>query len=152
MFFFLLWWCPFKIQKEKRAGLQFTSTDYLSIVSTPLRIRWTIPLRRRSKEIRTLRIFNEPILLRALDLEPDCLSIGFKFEEKFLFKISTCNAWHQPVKMWFSKCLELGCLRTLKAYWKFKGYPRNFQCYMFQRCSTICTLFTCRSKLMRCQK
>ncbi len=26
----LWWWCPFKIQKEKRAGLQFTSTDYLS--------------------------------------------------------------------------------------------------------------------------
>ncbi len=24
----LLWWCPFKIQKEKRAGLQFTSTDF----------------------------------------------------------------------------------------------------------------------------
>jgi hypothetical protein len=41
----LLWWCPFKIQKEKQAGLQFTSTDYLSIVSTLVRIRWTIPLR-----------------------------------------------------------------------------------------------------------
>jgi hypothetical protein len=39
----LLWWCPFKIQKEKRAGLQFSSTDFLSKVSTPLRIRWTIP-------------------------------------------------------------------------------------------------------------
>jgi hypothetical protein len=38
------WWCPFKIQKEKRAGLQFTSTDYLSLLLTPLRIRWTIPL------------------------------------------------------------------------------------------------------------
>jgi hypothetical protein len=34
----------FKIQKEKRAGLQFTSTDYLSLLLTPLRIRWTIPL------------------------------------------------------------------------------------------------------------
>jgi hypothetical protein len=43
-FMLLLWWCPFKIQKEKWAGLQFTSTDFLSIVSTPLRIRWTIPL------------------------------------------------------------------------------------------------------------
>ncbi len=41
----LLWWCPFKIQKEKRAGLQFTSTDYLRLLLTPLRIRWTIPLR-----------------------------------------------------------------------------------------------------------
>ncbi len=41
---FLLWWCPFKIRKEKRAGLQFTSTDYLSIVLTPVRIRWTVPL------------------------------------------------------------------------------------------------------------
>jgi hypothetical protein len=40
----LLWWCPFKIHKEKLAGLQFTSTDYLRIVSIPLRIRWTIPL------------------------------------------------------------------------------------------------------------
>jgi hypothetical protein len=35
-----------KIQKLKPLGLQFTSTDYLSIVSTPLRIRWTIPLSR----------------------------------------------------------------------------------------------------------
>ncbi len=41
----LLWWCPFKSWKEKRADLQFTSTDYLSIVLTPVRIRWTIPLR-----------------------------------------------------------------------------------------------------------
>ncbi len=41
---FFLWWCPFKIWKEKWAGLQFTSTDYLSIVLTPVRIRWTIPL------------------------------------------------------------------------------------------------------------
>ncbi len=41
----LLWWCPFKIQKEKRAGLQFTSTDYLRLFFTPLRIRWTIPLK-----------------------------------------------------------------------------------------------------------
>ncbi len=41
----LLWWCPLKIQKEKRAGLQFTGSDYLSSLLTPLRIRWTIPLR-----------------------------------------------------------------------------------------------------------
>ncbi len=40
----LLWWCPFKIQKEKLPGLQFMTTDYLSLVLTPLRIRWTIPL------------------------------------------------------------------------------------------------------------
>jgi hypothetical protein len=39
-----LWWCPFKIKKEKLGGLQFFSTDYLSLVLTPLRIRWTIPL------------------------------------------------------------------------------------------------------------
>ncbi len=26
----ILWWCPFKIQKEKQAGLQFISTDYSS--------------------------------------------------------------------------------------------------------------------------
>jgi hypothetical protein len=32
-----------KIQKEKQAGLQFTSTNYLSLLLTPLRIRWTIP-------------------------------------------------------------------------------------------------------------
>jgi hypothetical protein len=31
-FMLLLWWCPFKIQKEKWAGLQFNSTDYLSLV------------------------------------------------------------------------------------------------------------------------
>jgi hypothetical protein len=36
---------PFKIQKEKRAGLQFTSTDFLSLLLTPPRIRWTIPLK-----------------------------------------------------------------------------------------------------------
>jgi hypothetical protein len=41
----LLLWCPLKSQKEKPAGLQFTSTDYLSLLFTPLRIRWTIPLR-----------------------------------------------------------------------------------------------------------
>jgi hypothetical protein len=40
----LLGWCPFKIRKEKLAGLHFTSTDYLSLVLTPPRIRWTIPL------------------------------------------------------------------------------------------------------------
>ncbi len=44
--------CPLKIQKEKLAGLQFTSTDYMSIVSTPLRIRWTIPLRHQKLEQR----------------------------------------------------------------------------------------------------
>ncbi len=41
----LLWWCPFKIQNEKWPGLQFTRTDYLSLGLTPLRIRWTIPLK-----------------------------------------------------------------------------------------------------------
>jgi hypothetical protein len=30
--------------KRKTAGFQFTSTDYLSLVFTPLRICWTIPL------------------------------------------------------------------------------------------------------------
>ncbi len=40
----LLWCCPFKIQKDERAGLQFNSPDYLSLLLTPLRIRWTIPL------------------------------------------------------------------------------------------------------------
>jgi hypothetical protein len=40
---FLLW-CPLKIQKEKREGLQLTQTNYLSILLTPVRIRWTIPL------------------------------------------------------------------------------------------------------------
>jgi hypothetical protein len=35
---------PLKFEK-KRADLQFTSTDYLSIVLTPVRIRWTIPLK-----------------------------------------------------------------------------------------------------------
>jgi hypothetical protein len=39
--------CPFKIQKEKRAGLPFTSTDYLSLILISLRIRWTIPLSSR---------------------------------------------------------------------------------------------------------
>ncbi len=37
------WWCPF--QKEKRAGLQFTSPDFSSLLLTPLRFRWTIPLK-----------------------------------------------------------------------------------------------------------
>ncbi len=31
-FMLLLLWCLFKIQKEERAGLQFTSMDYLSLV------------------------------------------------------------------------------------------------------------------------
>jgi hypothetical protein len=33
-----------KSSKEKRARLQFTSTDYASLVLTTLKIRWTIPL------------------------------------------------------------------------------------------------------------
>ncbi len=33
-----------KLKKKKRVGLQFTSTDYLNLVLTPLRIPWTIPL------------------------------------------------------------------------------------------------------------
>jgi hypothetical protein len=45
-----LWLFPFKIQKQKLAGLQFTSTDYLSLFLTPLRIRWTIPLRKEIGE------------------------------------------------------------------------------------------------------
>jgi hypothetical protein len=40
----LLLWSPFNIQKEKWAGLQFTSTDGMSLVLTPHIIRWTIPL------------------------------------------------------------------------------------------------------------
>jgi hypothetical protein len=35
-----------KNSKIKTAGLQFTSTDYLGLFLTPLRIRWTIPLSR----------------------------------------------------------------------------------------------------------
>jgi hypothetical protein len=36
---------PLKFKKkEKWAGIQFTSTDYLSLVFTPLRISWIIPL------------------------------------------------------------------------------------------------------------
>jgi hypothetical protein len=38
-----LWWCPFK--KKKWPCLQFTKTDYLSLVLTPVRIRWRIPLK-----------------------------------------------------------------------------------------------------------
>jgi hypothetical protein len=30
---------PLKNLKEKRAGLQFTSTDYLSLILTPFRIQ-----------------------------------------------------------------------------------------------------------------
>jgi hypothetical protein len=33
---------PLKFKKKN--GLQFTSTDYLSLLLTPLRIHWTIPL------------------------------------------------------------------------------------------------------------
>ncbi len=49
----LLRWCPFKMQKEKWPGLQFTRTDFLSLVLTPLRIRWTIPLKRQRGTDRT---------------------------------------------------------------------------------------------------
>jgi hypothetical protein len=35
---------PLKFKKKKRAGLQSTSTDYLSLLLSPLRIRWTISL------------------------------------------------------------------------------------------------------------
>jgi hypothetical protein len=40
----LVRWCPFKIQKEIRTCLQFTSTDYLCLLLTNCRIRFTIPL------------------------------------------------------------------------------------------------------------
>jgi hypothetical protein len=40
----LLRQCPFKIQKVKRTGLQVTSSDYFSLILTPLRSHWTIPL------------------------------------------------------------------------------------------------------------
>ncbi len=35
----------FKIQKERWVGLQFTRTDYLSLVLAPLRIHWKLPFR-----------------------------------------------------------------------------------------------------------
>jgi hypothetical protein len=35
---------PLKFEEKKQAGLQFTSTNYLSLVLTPLRICWTVPL------------------------------------------------------------------------------------------------------------
>jgi hypothetical protein len=35
---------PLKLKKLKRLCHQFTSMDYLSLVLTPLRIRWTVPL------------------------------------------------------------------------------------------------------------
>jgi hypothetical protein len=40
----LLYGVPLKVNKKNWPGLQFTRTDYLSLVLTPLRIRWTIPL------------------------------------------------------------------------------------------------------------
>jgi hypothetical protein len=40
----LLWWCPFKNQYKKLPGLQVNSTERLSPLSTPFRIRWTVPL------------------------------------------------------------------------------------------------------------
>ncbi len=43
---------PLKFEKEKRADLKFTSTDYLSLVLTPLRIRWTVPLSRTHYKFR----------------------------------------------------------------------------------------------------
>jgi hypothetical protein len=42
-FMLLLCWCTLKFKKEKRAGLQFTSMDYFSLILTLLGIRWTIP-------------------------------------------------------------------------------------------------------------
>ncbi len=35
--------------KRKLVGLQFTSTDYLSLLLTPLRIRWTLPISNKIK-------------------------------------------------------------------------------------------------------
>ncbi len=48
---------PLKFDKKNKAGLQFTSTDYLSIVLTPGRIRRTVPL----KDCRT-RFKDRPFL------------------------------------------------------------------------------------------
>jgi hypothetical protein len=67
--------CPFKNQKEKWPGLQFTRTDYLSILLTPLRIRWTIPLISVSmanyillkKEELNIRLLSESSLLISVE-------------------------------------------------------------------------------------
>jgi hypothetical protein len=40
----LSWWCNFKIQYKELAGLQFSIKDCFSLVLTPVRMRWTIPL------------------------------------------------------------------------------------------------------------
>jgi hypothetical protein len=40
------------LKKEKQADLQFTGINYLRLVLAPLRIRWTIPLRRKLFKIK----------------------------------------------------------------------------------------------------
>jgi hypothetical protein len=40
---------PLKFKKENGRASRFTSTDYLSLLLTPLRIRWTIPLKKYNR-------------------------------------------------------------------------------------------------------
>ncbi len=40
----LSWWWPFEIRYKKLPGLQFSITDHMSLLPTPHRLRWTIPL------------------------------------------------------------------------------------------------------------
>jgi hypothetical protein len=70
----LLWWCPFKIQKEKWPGLQFTRTDYLSLLLTTLRIRWTIPLISVSMAIDIL-LKKEELNMRLLSVSRQLISV-----------------------------------------------------------------------------
>ncbi len=57
-----LWLCPFKIQKEKRVGLQLTSMYRTSLVLTPLRIHWTVPLKKCSNDSIYVLIFIHSIM------------------------------------------------------------------------------------------
>jgi hypothetical protein len=53
-----------QIQKEKRASLQSTITDYLSIILIPVRIHWTMPLKGNSTGLEA--VSGSHISLRAL--------------------------------------------------------------------------------------
>ncbi len=63
---FLLWWCSFKIWKRKRAGVQFISTNHLSLVSPPVRIRLTISL--NSKYNKHYRVAVQTMLIEVVTL------------------------------------------------------------------------------------
>jgi hypothetical protein len=113
-FMLLLWWCPFKIQKEKRAGLQFIRTDYLSLLLTPPRIRWTIPLNCRC-----------PPLWIWIRLYSQRKKYIYRRRWKYRRGFFCCN-FRAPKKTFSTFSFRIIYFRMLRIRIFFKNWKKNF--------------------------